>query len=102
MAEKRLKACDKGHKFYKSSDCPTCPICARQEKPKDGFLSRLGSPARNALKAQGISTLAELAQYSEREILALHGVGPKAMPVLREALREVGLEFEGEGERARV
>jgi len=38
-----------GHKFYKSSDYPTCPRCAAQDKPESGFLSLLSAPAKNAL-----------------------------------------------------
>ena len=93
MPAKKLKTCDKGHTFYKSSDCPTCPICAAENKPESGFLSLLGAPARGALEHAGISTLTKLSQYSEREILKLHGMGPKSMPTLRQALSEAGLAF---------
>ncbi len=93
MPEKKLKTCDKGHKFYKSSDCPTCPICAAENKPESGFLSLLSAPARGALEHAGISTLTELSQHSEREILKLHGVGPKTLPMLRQALREAEMDF---------
>jgi hypothetical protein len=93
MPAKRLKICERGHKFYKSSDCPSCPICAAQDKPKSGFLALLSAPARGALEHAGISTLTELSQYSEREILKLHGVGPKSLPALRQALQEAGLTF---------
>ena len=93
MSEKKLKTCDKGHQFYKSSDCPVCPICAAQEKPTSGFLSLLSAPARRALAQARISTLVELSQYSEAEILKLHGVGPKALPVLKQALDDAGLDF---------
>ena len=93
MSEKQLKTCDKGHQFYKSSDCPSCPICAAEAKPEHGFLSLLSSPARSALEHEGISTLNELSQHSEREILALHGVGPKSLPTLRQALHDAGLAF---------
>jgi hypothetical protein len=27
---KQLKICSKGHRFYKSSDCPTCPVCEKE------------------------------------------------------------------------
>ena len=91
MPEKRLKTCDRGHQFYKSSDCPTCPICAALDKPESGFLSLLSSPARRALMHAGITTLAQLSQYSEQELLKLHGVGPKSLPTLREALGEAGM-----------
>jgi len=95
MPEKKLKTCDNGHQFYKSSDCPVCPICAAQDKPVGGFLSLLGAPARRAMAQAGISTLAELSQHSEAEILNLHGVGPKTLPALRQALADAGLAFAG-------
>ena len=93
MPEKRLKTCDRGHQFYKSSDCPTCPICAALDKPEGGFLSLLSAPARGALVHAGITTLTQLSQHSEREILKLHGVGPRSLPTLRGALSEAGMRF---------
>lgn len=95
MTSKRtLKICEKGHKFYKSTDCPTCPICEKEKRPTEGFLSRLGSPARNALQHYlGIDTPEKLAQYTEKEILGLHGMGKASMPVLRKVLEENGLSF---------
>ena len=93
MSEKQLKICDNGHLFYKSSGCPVCPICATKDKPASGFLSLLSAPARRALAQVGISTLAELSRHSEAEVLKLHGVGPKTLPVLRQALDDGGLAF---------
>ena len=93
MPAKKLKICDKGHKFYKSSDCPTCPICAAENKPESGFLSLLSAPARGALEYAGISTITKLSQLSEQEILKLHGMGPKSLPTLRQALHDAWLAF---------
>jgi len=94
MAEpKNIKICSEGHKYYKSSDCPTCPICEQERKPKDGFLSLIPAPARRALENKGIFTLDELAQFTEKEILKLHGMGPGSMPKLRKALEDAGLSF---------
>lgn len=91
--EKTLRTCEKGHEYYKSSDCPTCPDCEKEKKPTTGFLSLLSSPARNALQHHGIHTIEELSKYSEKEILKLHGMGPASMPKLRKALEESGLSF---------
>lgn len=88
-----LKKCKYGHQFYKSSDCPTCPVCYKNNKPISGFLSLLYSPARSALASIGINSLKELPTYSEKEILGLHGMGPSSMPILRKALAEAGLSF---------
>ena len=93
MSAKREKTCDKGHTFTKSSDCPTCPICAAKDKPESGFLSLLSAPARRALQNASMVTLTELSNHSEQEILALHGMGPKSLPILRQALGAAGLAF---------
>jgi predicted RecB family nuclease len=88
-----LRICKAGHKFYKSSDCPTCPICEQERKPQDGFLALLAAPARRALEREGINTVDRLSQFSEEEILALHGMGPGSLPKLRAALKASGLHF---------
>lgn len=90
---KQKKICPKGHIFYKSSDCPTCPSCEEAKRPSAGFLAKMSSPARNALTHAGIKTLKGLARFTEAEILDLHGVGPSSMPLLRAALKDVGLKF---------
>ncbi|WP_276374189.1 RNA polymerase alpha subunit C-terminal domain-containing protein [Chryseolinea sp. H1M3-3] len=89
----RLKTCKQGHQYYKSSDCPTCPICEKERKPNEGFLSILGAPARRALEGAGIVTLHQLAKKRESEILQLHGMGPSSIPKLRKALASQGLSF---------
>lgn len=88
-----LKICDKGHKFYKSTDCPSCPTCDKENKPKTGFLSLLSSPARNALKHENISSVEKLSEYTEKEILNIHGIGPASIPTLKKALQEKDLQF---------
>lgn len=93
MAKTNLKTCKKGHSFYKSSDCPTCPICEKEHKPENEFLSLLSAPARRALENNGITTLRKLAKYSEKEILQLHGMGPGSIPKLKETLLREGLFF---------
>lgn len=53
----------------------------------------MGAPATRALAAAGYTDLSRLADVSEEELKALHGVGPKAVRVLREALAERGLSL---------
>lgn len=94
VAEKKnLKTCKNGHQFYKSSDCPTCPICEQERKPKDNFLSTLGGPARRALENNGIKTLEQLSKYSVKEVLDFHGMGKSTIPKLLTALNSEGLSF---------
>ena len=90
---KTLRTCKKGHHYYKSSDCPTCPVCEKERHPTNGFLSLLSAPARRALEREGIKTLKQLSKYSEKEILKLHGMGPGSIPKLFAALSEKGLTF---------
>ena len=92
-SKKNLRTCSQGHQYYKSSDCPTCPICEQERKPENGFLSLLVAPARRALEREGIITVERLAKYSEDEILELHGMGPSTIPKLRSALKAKGLTF---------
>lgn len=88
-----LKTCSQGHEFYKSSDCPVCPICEEENKPKDGFLSEIAAPARRALEHKGVTTLHKLSELTEDEVLELHGMGPSTIPKLTEALASQGLSF---------
>lgn len=92
-SKKNLRICSKGHKFYKTSDCPTCPVCENESKPEAGFLSLIAAPARRALESKGIRTLQQLSTFSEAEILQLHGMGPGSLPKLRSALKTIGLSF---------
>ena len=53
----------------------------------------IGAPATRALTAAGYTRLDQLAGVPERQLGDLHGVGPKALRILREALQEQGLSF---------
>ncbi len=56
-------------------------------------LPAIGRPAAGALGLAGITTLEEVAAHTEAELLALHGVGPKAVRILRDAMAARGLAF---------
>ena len=53
----------------------------------------LGGPATRALAGAGITSLADVAARSEQELLALHGVGPRAIRILSEELAARGMVF---------
>jgi predicted flap endonuclease-1-like 5' DNA nuclease len=53
-------------------------------------LPRIGAPATRALAGLGITTLDQLAGRSRSELARLHGMGPKALGILDEALAERG------------
>ena len=48
----------------------------------------IGAPATRALALAGITTLDDVRDRDLDELLRLHGVGPRAVRVLREALGE--------------
>ena len=56
-------------------------------------LPKLAAPARRALTGAGYTRLADLTKVKESEVRRLHGMGPNAMAVLRDALKERGLSF---------
>lgn len=90
---KSRRVCPNGHVYYKSSDCPVCPVCEDERKPEEGFLTLLSAPARRALERAGITSLSKLAQYTEADILKFHGMGPASLPKLRNALEAEGRSF---------
>ena len=65
----------------------------------EGF-PNIGNPARRALGHAGYTRLEQLASLSKKEVLKLHGVGPKALGILRAALTERGLSFREEADGA--
>ena len=56
-----------------------------------GLPSGIGKPAARALAGAGLTTLEQVADRTEAELLALHGVGPKAVWILSETLADRGL-----------
>jgi predicted flap endonuclease-1-like 5' DNA nuclease len=56
-------------------------------------LPDIGKVARRELALAGITTLAAAARKSEEELLAIHGVGPKPVRIIREALALRGKGF---------
>ncbi len=54
---------------------------------------KIGSPATRALEAAGYTNLKQLTKVAEAELAQLHGMGPKALGILREALQAEGLSF---------
>ncbi len=63
---------------------------------QDDFLSKLSAPARRALESKGLTSLKKIAAHTTKELLALHGVGPSTIPILKTALQEQGLDFKTE------
>jgi uncharacterized protein YndB with AHSA1/START domain len=60
------------------------------------FPRSLGKVAPRALAAHGLTRYEQLTSVTERELLGIHGVGPKAVRILSEELRSRGLSFRKE------
>ena len=58
--------------------------------------SGLSQPARRAIVEAGYQRLEQLTSVTEVELKQLHGVGPKALEQLRNALNAYGLSFANE------
>lgn len=62
-------------------------------KKQESDFPNIGSPATRALEHEGYTQLKQLTKLSEAELTQLHGVGPKAVRILKEALKAKGLSF---------
>ena len=79
------------------STTPTIIVTAngvnKNKKSTENFLALISAPARRALEGAGIKTLKQLSKKSKTEILALHGIGPSAIPILERELKHNNLSF---------
>jgi len=60
------------------------------------LLPKTSNPATSAVALVGVTHLEDLTRFTEAEIAALHGVGPKAVRIWKAALAEKGLAFAAE------
>ncbi len=63
-------------------------------RPVGDLPDEIGKTAARELSLSGITTLEQVAAHSRRELLAIHGVGPKAIAILGDALAAEGLDYE--------
>ena len=57
-------------------------------------LPKIGAPATRALTEAGYGSLSKLAGVPQTELAALHGMGPKALRLIEQALEEHGLALD--------
>jgi hypothetical protein len=50
----------------------------------------IGKPATRAMLGAGVTRLDQVSEMSESDLRGLHGVGPKAIEILRRALADSG------------
>jgi DNA uptake protein ComE-like DNA-binding protein len=65
----------------------------RMTSPDTGLPGNIGVPATRALTAAGYTQLSQLADVPASELKKLHGVGPKALKLLQEALEQHGMSL---------
>lgn len=56
-------------------------------------LPKISEPATRALHLIGVTNLEQVSEHTEKQISELHGMGPKGVRMLREALEQHGLSF---------
>jgi predicted flap endonuclease-1-like 5' DNA nuclease len=62
-------------------------------RPVGDLPDAIGKTAARELSLNGITSLARVAEHSKQELLAIHGVGPKAIAILGDALAAKGLGY---------
>lgn len=60
---------------------------------RDAFPAGVSGPALRALDRAGVRSVGDLAKWVETDLAALHGMGPKAVAALRDALAAAGGHF---------
>ncbi len=62
-------------------------------RPVGDLPDAIGKTAARELAAHGITSLANVAEHTRPALLAIHGVGPKAVGILEQALAARGLRL---------
>ena len=65
----------------------------KNDQLEHDFPAGLAQPALRALRAAGYTHLVQLTKVKEADLLKLHGMGPKAIGLLRRALEADGQSF---------
>lgn len=66
---------------------------AIKKKTETNTLPHIAAPAQRALNSIGVEKLSDLKRYAEKDLLTLHGMGPKALNTLKAAMKETGMTF---------
>jgi hypothetical protein len=78
------------HRAPKRAAAKLTAIVGSPDQAARDLPAAIGKAATRALATAGITTLDEVADHSEADLLAMHGVGPKAVRILADALAEQG------------
>jgi predicted flap endonuclease-1-like 5' DNA nuclease len=64
-----------------------------EEAPRTEFPHGIGKVAKRELALNGYTTYEQLTHVTAKHLLAIHGIGPKAIRILGEELAARGLSF---------
>lgn len=64
-----------------------------KEQKENHPFDKLSNPAKRALATAGITSLEELSALSQKEFMALHGIGKSTLAPIKAALETEGLSF---------
>ncbi len=65
-------------------------------RPVGDLPDAIGKTAARELSLHGIDSLLKVSKHSKKQLLAIHGVGPKAIRLLGDALSACGLEYQSD------
>jgi hypothetical protein len=88
LATKKTKK-EKEERFM----CDPAKVASFDDSKLDKDLQALAKPAQRALVNNSIFTARDLAQWTQSNILELHGIGPSAIPIMRKCLKKQKLRF---------
>lgn len=94
---KTTRLCVNGHEFIKSSKCLVCPICENSKPINNLFLKQFSAPARRALEKLEIVRVHDICNYTENELTRVHGMGPKALEIMKTLMKELNINFKSNG-----
>lgn len=69
------------------------PSVGNTQEAATEFPPAIGRVANRELAAHGFTSYADLTRVTADELLAIHGIGPKAVRILGEELARRGLDF---------
>ena len=69
------------------------PTSAATHPNQDAFPNGMSGPSLRALANAGIRSMADVARWREADLAQLHGMGPKALGLLKAALEANGQGF---------
>ena len=65
----------------------------KENTTQNSFPKGVGAPAIRALASIGVTKVEQLVKFTEEQIKVLHGMGPKALEILKAELKSRKLSF---------